>query len=236
MSTLVFDIETVGEDFNQMDHTTQEVLTNWIKKTSKTEEEYVARLEDLKNDMGFSPLTGQIVAIAMLDLEKDKSVVYFQAPTENLGEFDDEGIKFKQLGEPEMLKNFWNGVKQYTHFVTFNGRGFDVPFLVLRSAVHKIKPTKNLMSNRYLESQHYEAKHIDLLDQLSFYGATRGKSSLHLYTRAFGITSPKEEGIKGEDVAKFYKEEKYLEIAKYCGRDIKATAELYRHWLGYVKF
>ncbi|MFA5987601.1 MAG: ribonuclease H-like domain-containing protein [Candidatus Paceibacterota bacterium] len=235
-STLVFDIETVGEDFDQMDETTQEVLTSWIRKTSADDEEYKVKLAELKDGMGFSPLTGQVIAIAMLDYEKNKSAVYFQAPGEQYGEFEENGAKFKQMDEAEMLSAFWNVSKLYSNFVTFNGRGFDVPFLNIRSAVHKIRPSKNLMSNRYLTSQDYEAKHIDLYDQLSYYGASRGKGSLHLYTRAFGIESPKDGGIKGEDVAEFFKNNKYLEIAKYNVRDIKATGELYKIWKDLVAF
>jgi hypothetical protein len=35
MATLVFDIETVGEDFDALDETSQDVLTRWIKKESR---------------------------------------------------------------------------------------------------------------------------------------------------------------------------------------------------------
>ena len=40
MSKLLFDIETVGENFDELDETTQEVLTKWIKKESANETEY----------------------------------------------------------------------------------------------------------------------------------------------------------------------------------------------------
>jgi uncharacterized protein YprB with RNaseH-like and TPR domain len=56
-------------------------------------------------------------------------------------------------------------------FITFNGRSFDAPFLIVRSAVHRIKPSVNLIPNRY------DKYHIDLFDQLSFYGVSRGGSA-----------------------------------------------------------
>jgi len=236
MPTLIFDIETIGENFDSLDETTQEVLTKWIKKESASEEEYKTALEDLKNGLGFSPLTGEIAAIGVLDYEKDKGAVYFQAPGENIAEFEEENIIFKQMTEKEMLDNFWKGANQYQEFVSFNGRGFDVPFLVVRSAIHQIKPAKDLMSNRYLSSQRYGALHIDLLDQLSFYGAVRRKGNLHLWSRAFGIKSPKSEGISGDDVGLLFKEKKFLEIAKYNVGDLKATRELYEYWKNYIKF
>lgn len=229
MAKLVLDIETIGEKFDQLDQTTQEVLTRWTKKESKNEDEYRVALDDLKNGLGFSPLTGEIVAIGILDVEKNKGVVYFQAPGENIKEIEKDGIKFKQMIEKEMLENFWQVASKYDEFITFNGRGFDAPFLMIRSAIHKIKPSKDLMSNRY------DKKHIDLMDILSFYGAVRRKGSLHLYCRAFGIKSPKEDGISGDGVNAFFKEKKFLEIAKYNVGDLRATKELYEYWEKYLR-
>ena len=235
MPKLIFDIETIGENFDELDPATQEVLTKWIKKDSESEEEYVKALEELKSGLGFSPLTGQIVAIGVLDYDKNQGVVYFQAPEENLKEFQEENITFKPCSEKEMLENFWKGAEKYNEFITFNGRGFDAPFLAVRSAVHKIKASKDLMSNRYLSSQKFGATHIDLFDQLTFYGATRRKGGLHLWCRAFGITSPKAQGVTGDDVAQLFKEKKYKEIARYNVGDLNATKELYDYWKNYIK-
>ena len=139
-------------------------------------------------------------------------------------------MKLKPMTEKEMLEHFWRGGAEYDTFVSFNGRGFDVPFLMVRSAVHGIRPSKDLMSNRYLESQNYQARHIDLMDQLSFYGAVRRKGSLHLWCHAFGIKSPKAEGITGDDVKRLYDEGRFLDIARYNAGDLTATRELYHHW------
>jgi len=106
--------------------------------------------------------------------------------------------------------------------------------MMIRSAIHKIRPTKDLMSNRYLFSQKYDAKHVDLADQLSFYGA-RKRESLHLCTRAFGIKSPKTEGVTGDDVGRLFKEGKYEDIAKYNRNDLIATRDPYAYWEKYLK-
>ena len=235
MPKLIFDIETIGENFDELDSATRDVLTKWIKKDSESEEEYVKALEELKSGLGFSPLTGQIVAIGVLDYDKNQGVVYFQAPGENFKEFQEENITFKPCTEKEMLENFWKGAEKYNEFITFNGRGFDAPFLAVRSAVHKIKASKDLMSNRYLSSQKFGAAHIDLFDQLTFYGAVRRKGGLHLWCRAFGITSPKAQGVTGDDVAQLFKEKKYKEIARYNVGDLNATKELYDYWKNYIK-
>lgn len=233
---LVFDIETIGEDFDVLDEITQGVLTRWIKKESDTEEEYEKALADMKNGLGFSPLTGEVVAIGVYDTEKDKSAVYFQAPNNSVENLEENNVKFRVLSEKEILQQFWNLAEKYDEFISFNGRAFDVPFLMIRSAIHDVRPTKNLMANRYLSSQPKNAKHIDLLDQFTFYGAVRRKGSLHLWSRAFGIKSPKAEGITGEDVGHLFREKKFLEIAKYNVGDLIATKELYEKWKKFVKF
>lgn len=236
MPTLIFDIETVGEDFDALDTITKDGLTRWIKKESESAEDYQAALQDLKNGLGFSPLTAQIAAIGVLDFEKDKAAVYFQAPGQEFGDFEEGGVTFRQMAEKEMLENFWSGAKQYQEFVSFNGRGFDAPFLAIRSAIHRLRPTCDLMSNRYLSRQWNGPRHIDLMDQLSFYGATRRKGSLHLYCRAFGIKSPKSEGVTGDDVGPLFKAGKFKEIAQYNVGDLLATRELYEYWRKYLNF
>lgn len=233
---LVLDIETVGEDFDSLDVHTKENLTRWIEKESSDEVEYKAALEDLKNGLGFSALTGQIVVIGVLDYYKNEGVVYFQAPGEKNKEVTENGITFKQTTEKEMLEKFWDGARHYDQFITFSGRGFDVPFLAVRSAVHGIRPTKDLMRGRYLYQQDAHALHIDLQDQLTFYGAVRKKGSLHLWSRAFGIESPKSEGITGDDVGRLFKEKKFLDIAKYNVGDLRATKALYEKWAEYLNF
>lgn len=231
---LIIDIETVGENFDSLDDATQDALTRWIKKESDSGEEYKAALEELKNGLGFSPLTGEIVAIGALDYHKNEGVVYFQAPGEKIADVKGGEITFKQTSEKVMLEKFWDGARHYEQFITFNGRGFDIPFLMVRSAVHGIRPTKDLMRGRYLYQQDPHAIHIDLQDQLSFYGAVRRKGSLHLWSRAFGIESPKAQGITGDDVGRLFKEKKYLEIAKYNVGDLRATKELYDKWQNYL--
>lgn len=233
---LVFDIETIGENFDVLDETTRDSLTHWIKKESETETQYQQALNDVKNRLGFSPLTGEIVAIGVYDVEKERGAVYFQSLENNISEFEENGIKFKPMSEKEMLERFWKLAESYEEFISFNGRSFDVPFLMIRSAIHKIRPSKNLVGKRYLNTHSREVRHIDLLDQLTFYGTVRKKGNLHLWSRAFGIKSPKAEGVTGDDVGKLFKEKKYLEIAKYNAGDLEATKQLYKYWNEYLKF
>jgi 3'-5' exonuclease len=230
---LVFDIETVGEDFDALDKTTQDSLTRWIEKEAGTGEEYGILLDDLKSGLGFSPLTGEIVAVGVLDVHAGKGGVYYQAPGAKINRSEEHGITFEVMTEEGIVRKFWEVASQYNVFITFNGRSFDVPYLMVRSAVHGVRPTKDLMRGRYLYQQHADAIHIDLQDQLSFYGALRRKGGLHLWARVFGIKSPKSEGVTGDDVSNLFKTKKYLEIAKYNVLDLVATKELYEKWEEY---
>jgi uncharacterized protein YprB with RNaseH-like and TPR domain len=225
MATLIFDIETVGEEWHDLDATTKEALLRWVKRTSRSAEEQALLTADIISSLGFSPLTGFVVALGVYDLERDRGVVYY------LGEGDDkeeENFNYKPRTEATMLGEFWLGAEQYDTFVSFNGRGFDVPFLFHRSAIHGIHPTKNLLEGRY-PNQQRSCRHVDLQDELTFYGAMQRCPSLHLFCRAYGIRSPKEE-VSGDEVAALYREGRLLDIARYNAEDLRATKELYAKW------
>lgn len=234
MKKIIFDIETVGEDFDSMDEVTQKALTGWIEKTAFNEAEKQKMMTDIKDGLGFSPFTGEIVAIGVLDADKKDGAVYFQGK-EGMEDWEKDGIKFRPMSEKEILENFWRIAEHSEEFISYNGRGFDVPFIMIRSAKHQVKPTKNLMSNRYLNSQFVGAKHIDLMDQLTFYGAVRKNPNLHIACRLFGVKSPKEDGVTGDDVAKLFREGKNKEIAEYNVRDLHSTLGVYEYWDKYLR-
>ena len=222
MSRVVIDIETLGFPFESFDEVRQEYLLKFAE-TDAEREEAVQRLS-------LYPTTAQIIAIGMLNPDTNHGKVIFQAE-ERIDTFsEEEQVQFVSCSEEEILRQFWNDVTRYDQFVTFNGRGFDCPFLLLRSAILRIKPSRNLMPYRYEPSIH-----CDLLDQLTFYGATR-KFSLDFYCKSFGIESPKSHGITGLDLGRLFGEKRFRDIADYCLGDVTATAELFRRWEENLKF
>lgn len=231
MATLIFDIETVGEDWDSLDETTKGVLTRWIDRTARNDAEHESELKDLKEGLGFSPLTGYIVAIGLYDLERQQGAVYYTTENETKDEVIGDYV-LKPRSEKEMLEDFWEGAKNYDTFVTYNGRGFDVPFMFHRSVAHELQPLVEMMEGRYLYQQK-SVRNIDLLEQLTFYGAMYRRPSLHLFCRAFGIDSPKEE-VGGDDVAELFREKKFRDIALYNRKDVIATTELYKKWYKYL--
>jgi 3'-5' exonuclease len=235
MPKLVFDIETIGQDWETIDELTRESLTKWLKKDNLSDDDMAFRVDGVKGETGLSPLTGEIVSIAIYDVEREAGAVYFQAPEQDKPIFFEEnGVKYQSMTESEILRTFWDIAQKYKEFITFNGRGFDAPFMMVRSAINNVVPTVDLMEGRYLYQQR-GVKHIDVYDQMTFYGATSKKGSLHLFCRAFDIPSPKTGG-SGDEVSHLFKEKKYMDIARYNMGDVIATKELYLKWEKYLKF
>jgi DNA polymerase elongation subunit (family B) len=222
MSRLILDIETVGRDLESLDEASRSYLLRW----AKTEEE----VQEVRESLSFYPLTGEIVAIGLLNPEKEKGAVYYQVGDgEPLLPFEEDGIRFETGTEKDILGKFWSTVKGYDEIVTFNGRSFDCPFILVRSAVHRIRPTKEIMPGRY------DGSHIDLLDRLMFFGASRRRFSLDMWCRTFGIESPKAE-FTGYEVKDIYRQGRYTDIARYCVGDLRATKSLLEYWERYMKF
>ncbi len=231
MAKLVFDIETSALPPEQFDEAQREYL---FREAEKAADEAVreAKRAEIQRQFNLWPFTAQVVCVAMLNAETQRGQVLFTA--EEYEEGADEGgpVEFMPCAdESELLTAFWDVAKHYDSVVTFNGRGFDVPFLYLRSALLNVPISrKNWLGYRYQTEPH-----CDLAEQFSFYGVSgregaARKFNLDFYCKAFGIDSPKSHGVTGLDVNDLLAVGKYREIAEYCLRDVRATVELYRVW------
>jgi predicted PolB exonuclease-like 3'-5' exonuclease len=135
------------------------------------------------------------------------------------------------MDEVELLTAFWDVARHYDHVVTFNGRGFDVPFVYLRSALLNVPISRK----DWLGYRFQTEPHCDLAEQLTFYGVSgrdgaARRFNLDFYCKAFGIDSPKAQGVTGRDVSTLLQEGRYREIAEYCLRDVRATVLLFQIW------
>lgn len=224
---LICDIETVGFEFESLSESQQEYLLRYIEQ----EPDILKRetlTEETKRFLSLYPLTAKVVAIGLMNTETEKIMIFYESASDDDIVIEEKGIKYKPMSELKMLQNFWQYVSKSEKVITFNGRNFDIPFLMIRSAMLQVKPTKNLMKYRYDTKEH-----VDLLDQLTFYGSTR-KFNLDFYCHSFGIKSPKSKGITGMEVKELYKAGRIKEIAIYCSKDVKATYELYKIWNAYL--
>jgi len=227
MRRIVFDIETCCYPFETLSESQQEYLLRYAEK-ELSEELRNEKREEAVRYTSLYPYTACVVAIGIFDVEKEKSFIYYNDPSGEEWSSEDKKVQYKALEEKEMLASFWRIADVAGQVITFNGRGFDAPFLMIRSALLKVKPSKNLIGKRYDQSYH-----IDLLEQLTFSGLTR-KFNLDFYCHAFGIESPKSKGITGMDVKNLYEAGRVKDIAVYCGEDVFATWQLYKIWNAYL--
>ncbi len=236
----VFDIETAPLDWTTFDETQHEYL---LRGATTPEEQ-----DKKKAEMALSPLTAQIVCLGIIHFERiadgtfeeKKRSAYFQdnslADDVYTAEDLPSGAKLVRCNEKTILTNFWKQLRQNTalHLISFNGRGFDAPFMMMRSALHRVKPSRNLMDG----TKFNYPKHTDLIDELCFFnasqtGATR-RYNFDFFTKAFGIKSPKSAGVDGSKVAELFHKGQGHMIAEYCIRDVQATWELFLIWREYL--
>jgi len=230
MPKLVFDIETTALPLEEFDPVQQEYLFRDANKLPD-EAQRAVRQAEIQQLFNLWPLTARVVCIAMLNAETSRGQVLFLAD-----DFEQEAGEGKQvqfipcMDEAELLTSFWDVARHYEGVVTFNGRGFDVPFIYLRSALLNTPISRK----DWLGYRYQTEPHCDLADQLTFYGSGRDgagrRFNLDFYCKAFGIASPKSHGVTGMDVNRLLAEGRYREIAEYCLRDVEATLSLYRIW------
>jgi 3'-5' exonuclease len=126
------------------------------------------------------------------------------------------------LDEAKMLRAFWNFVGAFVEgkdlFVGHNILDFDLPFLIKRSIVHRIKPAK-ISFARFRQSP--------IFDTMWEWSLWRERISLNDVAEAVGIASPKNGGINGSQIYDYFCAGKHEEIALYCMRDVECAREIY---------
>jgi len=226
MRRIVFDIETCAYPFETLSESQREYLLRYADKEPDPEKRQMM-IDDAVRYTSLYPHTSKCIVIGIYDVEKEKSYLYYESEKKEEWKNEDENVFYKGLSEKEMIESFWRIAKRIDQFITFNGRNFDVPFIMMRSAMLGVKVTKNLMGYRYGD------EHIDLLEQFTFYGSTR-KFNLDFYCQSFGIESPKSKDISGMEVKNLYEAGRIKDIAVYCSKDIYATYKLFKIWETYL--
>ncbi|MFA6957640.1 MAG: ribonuclease H-like domain-containing protein [Thermoanaerobaculia bacterium] len=218
MKRLVIDIETVGTPWEEHDPYVREFL---IKGMSDAE------AEEEKRRGGLSPFRGRIVAIGVINADDGRGAVLYEVPgQEQLVTRKDGNRTFISGTEKLILQQFWSYMNRDDRFISFNGRQFDGPFIMIRSAINGVVPKRDLVGPRY----HFHPN-CDLRDALTFNGTVNTRQirfNLDFACKAFGISSSKTESMDGRAVETAYREGRYEEIATYCLDDVRATCELYQ--------
>ncbi|MBI5434734.1 MAG: ribonuclease H-like domain-containing protein [Planctomycetes bacterium] len=220
MSTIAMDIEVSGFPWEEVD----EITRGYLLARAKTPQDVEAVPERTALFMGL----GKVIAIGMWLVEEDRGYLLLEGKAAPKREW--EKVPSSQIfrgTEKELLTEFWKVVGPGTkprapRIVTYNGRGYDGPVLMIRSAQLGVKPSQNLVPYRYDLSQH-----CDLMEVFNFQGTMRESYSLDYWCRRFDVESPKG-SIDGSQVGRAYREGRIEDIGEYCLRDVRATAELFK--------
>ncbi len=118
----------------------------------------------------------------------------------------------------------WNGYKRPT-FVTYNGRGYDLPVMELCAFRYGISlPTWFNVEDKSFEqrrNRYNVGAHIDLMDLTTNFGAARLAGGLNLLANLIG--KPGKTGVDGSKVQGMYDSGESAAINDYCRCDVLDT-------------
>ena len=126
-----------------------------------------------------------------------------------------------------ITKLFWDGWQHYGRptFVTFNGRGYDLPVMELAAYRYGISlPSWFNIHDRSFEqarNRYNLESHFDLMDFFTNFGAGRMTGGLNLLANLIG--KPGKTGIDGSQVQDIYDAGRAEEINDYCRCDVLDT-------------
>ena len=136
------------------------------------------------------------------------------------------------LDEPEyrpatITRHFWHGWRHYNRptFVTFNGRGYDIPLMELSAYRFGLSLPDwfNVEARTYEQSRnrYNTQRHLDLMDLISNFGAVRVSGGLNVLANIIG--KPGKTGIDGSQVQDVYDAGGIQKINDYCICDVLDT-------------
>jgi len=122
--------------------------------------------------------------------------------------------------EKEILLEFW---KQFSEkppqlIITYNGLGFDLPFIKKRSIIHQVKPAFDISLAKFRTSPVYDVMAVWANWEV------RGFVKLDVLARALGVETKMGSGAQ---VAEMWNDGKAQEIADYCLKDTYITYACY---------
>lgn len=209
------------------------------RRTGAECEEFPARVE--LEDPFPPPQAHRVVAVAYVDVELDvaKSPRYRCGEVRTCCTWDAERDPAKErVCESALLGGFSTSVEQLASsggvtFVTWNGRGFDLPVISMRSLKLGV-PCGWYYADRDVRYRFSSEGHLDLMDFLSDYGAARNMKLgdvarlVGLPGKTGSVTGTSVHSVYLETVARAedreFCEEKRNEVARYCLQDAIQTA------------
>ena len=204
MTFAVFDIETrIDKQLINRAFNAEEGLTD--------DEAYERFRQDLRNRGGdFMPLSLHIpISIAIGSVDADyrlRSV---------------ESLALGNYSEEALAREFWAREEAFDGmYVSFNGRGFDLPVLELAALRYGIAAPRYFNEVDSARARH-AGRHLDLYDFLCNYGASGIRGGMDLLMKMLGW--PGKGRLDGAKVQDYFEAGRLDEIHRYCRADVIRT-------------
>jgi len=203
---IAFDLETIA-DKTMMDILPEVKAAGNLKDPAKITADIESKKKKQIMEMALSPLTNMICCAGWCDNLGTGSILLKEESPE---------------GEKALLEEFWEVLSKYDHFVTYNGRSFDLRCMLLHGIPHSIRPAVNIDKGRYNKAS---GNHTDL--RLILAGDDKfAPGKLDFFAQKF-LGEQKTEGIDGAMVGDYWEMGLNDDIAAYCEQDASLTYQLF---------
>jgi predicted PolB exonuclease-like 3'-5' exonuclease len=166
----------------------------------------------------------RIITVGCLWLDHGYQLKRFGVIGENASEPATAAGRSLDERERHLLEEFSRFVgRSRPVLVTYNGRSFDLPVIVMRALCHGV-PLPWYYRDREVRYRYSEDGHLDLCDWLADHGATRA-GKLDALVRLIGL--PGKVGVDGSQVEGLYQAGQLAAIERYCLADVAQTALLF---------
>lgn len=158
----------------------------------------------------------QIACVSMLTIHRDNR---------DLPSFEISTYSRETLAERGIIQSVERDVEHAIEVLSYNGRAFDIPFLMARAAV-TAEPVPTLVQMA-AQLRIGTGVHTDLLQEISGYGAA---PSYKLTDICAAFSIPAKTETHGSDVASLVQADNFTAISNYCETDVIATWLVAEHW------
>lgn len=218
---LFLDIETVPQhwDWAELDPTAAKLFsdkTRWEQERNEKSAETI-----YSEKAGILAEFGKIICIGAGHLVREGEEWKLRVTS---FENDDERILLQQFSD--LLDKYYSTDEHW--LCGHNAREFDLPYIARRCIVNRIRLPRLLDNSG---AKPWEIGQIDTMSLWCF-GDRKAFTSLPLLAYILGVQTPKDD-ITGADVARvYYVDHDLARIAKYCRKDVVATAQVYLRLTG----
>jgi hypothetical protein len=213
---IFLDIETLPPDEEMRPVVEQDVRFANTADEPKADAEMSDTVERQFRELSLRAERGRLLTIGVL-VEEDGHVTHHGLLGRDrvMGQF--------HLDEARTLGNFWRLIKDFNPcrdlFIGHNVLDFDLPFLIKRSVIHRVKPSVNICFRRFQQQP--------VFDTMWEWSCWRHRIGLHDLAVALGITSSKQGEIDGSGIYDAFRDGRHSDIALYCMQDVECTRDIY---------